>query len=73
MNTFRDLAILGLLAFGIGIIFSDPTTWPGISMLGPYIAPQIEQGFAFLNAIKPFGSLFCFALSLALFMTRIKF
>jgi hypothetical protein len=73
MNTFRDLAILALLAFGVAAILTDPTTWPGITVLGPRIAPSIEEGFVFLNSIQPFGSIFCFALSLALFMTRIKF
>ena len=73
MNMFRDIAILALMTLGVALLLSDPTTWGWISVLGPYIAPQVASGLQFLQDIKPFGSIFCYALALALFMTRIKF
>jgi hypothetical protein len=73
MNTFRDLAIGALMALGLGLLLTDATTWTWVSLAGPYLAPQIEQGLQFLQDIRPFGSIFCYALALALFMTRIKF
>ncbi len=73
MNTFRDLAILGLMALGVAMLMTDPTTWTWVALLGPTIAPQVAIGLQFMEDISPFGSIFCYALSLALFMTRIKF
>ena len=73
MNMFRDLAILALMTLGIALLISDPNGWTWVAVLGPYIAPSVEQALAFMDSIKPFASIFCYALSLALFMTRIKF
>ena len=73
MNMFRDLAILAFLALGLGLIFTDPVNWTWISIFGPYIAPSLNQAVEFLGELKPFSSMFCYALALALFMTRLKY
>lgn len=73
MNMFRDLATLFLIALGAGLSFSEPTQWTQINLLGPTVAPYVEQALTFLSSIRPFSNLFCYALALALFMTRLKF
>jgi hypothetical protein len=73
MNMFRDLGIAALTGLGVALLLTDPTTWTWISLLGPYIAPQVAQALQFMQDIRPFASIFCYALALALFMTRIKF
>jgi hypothetical protein len=73
MNMFRDLAMMALIILGAGLSFTDPATWTWISVLGPQVAPYVSQSVDFLSATRPFSNLFCYALALALFMTRIKF
>jgi hypothetical protein len=73
MNMFRDLGILAFMVLGVALLLSDPTTWGWVSVLGPYIAPQVATALQFMQDIRPFASIFCYALALALFMTRIKF
>jgi len=69
MNMFRDILILALMTFGIGIAVSNPTDWSWINLLGP----GFVQALVYVAAAKPFSSIICFALALALFMTRLKY
>jgi len=73
MNMFRDLAILALIALGVGLVFTDPANWNWISIFGPYIAPSLFQAVDCLASLRPFSSILCYALALALFMTRLKY
>lgn len=54
---------------GFAVMFSNPLDWKFVSS----VPPQISQGISFMVQTSPFSSLVCFALALALFMTRIKY
>ena len=69
MNMFRDILIFALMAFGLGLAVSDPTDWKWIDLLGS--GPV--QALLFIGQAKPFSVIICFALALALFMTRLKY
>ena len=69
MNMFRDILIMALLFLGGSLMLSDPTDWKIVSAGGPYIV----EGIVFLVSAKPFSFVICFALALALFMTRLKY
>ena len=69
MNMFRDLLILFLIGLGAALMMGDPSDWKVVAVGGPYVVEAV----IFLVAAKPFSYVICFALSLALFMTRLKF
>lgn len=69
MNMFRDLMILLLLGLGAGLTFTDPLDWKWVASGGPYFV----QGITYLVQGRPFTPVICFALALALFMTRLKY
>lgn len=70
MNMFRDLLILVLLGVGGGLMFGgDPADWKWVDVCGPYVVNTMT----FLYTAKPFSFVICFALALALFMTRLKY
>lgn len=69
MNQFRDITIVALLALGMGLMLGDPLDWKWVGACGP----QVVEAVNFLVQAKPFSPVICFALSLALFMTRIKY
>ncbi len=69
MNMFRDLLILFLIGLGVTLMMTDPTDWKVVDAGGPYVVNAV----IFLVAAKPFSYVICFALSLALFMTRLKY
>jgi hypothetical protein len=69
MNMFRDLAMLFCLFVGISVMVADPLSW-SIMARAP---SQIPMAIEFMQKAEPFSSLVCFALALALFMTRIKY
>jgi len=64
--------MLALIGLGVGLMLTDPTTWP-LAWLGHTLGPPVYNALHFLQDIRPFGSIFCYALALALFMTRLKF
>ena len=66
MNMFRDLLAVALVALGIGVWFSDPTTWTWARPGGPYVAEALK----FLGDAKPFSFILMFVFAIALFMTR---
>ncbi len=69
MNMFRDITIFALMGLGFGLLFTDPDTWNWATVGGAYLV----QAIAFLSAARPFSPIICFALALALFMTRLKY
>jgi len=69
MNMFRDLLILFLIGLGVALMTGDPTDWKVVSAGGPYVVDSI----IFLVQAKPFSFVICYALALALFMTRIRY
>ena len=69
MNMFRDIGILVLLVLGAALAFTNHDDWTWAAAGGPYLAEAIN----FLSASRPFSTLICFALSLTLFMTRLKY
>ena len=69
MNMFRDLAMVALIAMGVTLFVSNPMDWSVMS----HVPPEVGQGVNFLVITKPFSSVVCFALALALFMTRLKY
>ncbi len=69
MNMFRDILIAILLALGFGLGLGDPDDWKWVDACGPYVV----QGISWLVLAKPWSICICFALALALFMTRIKY
>jgi hypothetical protein len=69
MNMFRDIATVVLFAFGLGLIFSSPADWPGVGSL----PSDLLEGLIFIGKLTPFPSVLCFVVSLALFMTRLKY
>jgi hypothetical protein len=69
MNMFRDITICVLLALGIGLTFTDPDHWNWASLGGPYAV----QAVSYLATARPFSTVIIFAISLTLFMTRLKF
>ena len=69
MSQFRDIAMLVLLVLGFALAFTNPDDWTWAAAGGPYL----EQAISFLSVSKPFSTMICFALSLTLFMTRLKY
>jgi hypothetical protein len=70
MNMFRDLLILVLIGLGVGLMLGgDPNDWKWVDACGPYVVTAMT----FLYTAKPFSYVICFALSLALFLTRLKY
>ncbi len=69
MNQFRDLTIVALIALAIGIGMTDPEDWTWAAAGGAYVVNALH----FLAITKPWSVVVLLALSLALFMTRIKF
>jgi hypothetical protein len=69
MNMFRDIAILVLLALGIGLMVGDPENWTWVELGGSYALDALS----FLIKGRPFSELICMVLALAMFMTRLKY
>jgi len=69
MNMFRDIAMVTLIALGISLIVSNPMDWRIIASTPTFIT----DGLNFMVMTKPFSPVVCFALALALFMTRLKY
>jgi uncharacterized membrane protein YkgB len=69
MNQFRDITMFALIAIGISFLITEPENWNWISMCGGYVV----SGVQFMATIRPFGTIICMVLALALFMTRIKY
>jgi len=69
MNMFRDLTMLFCIFVGGSLMLTDPLSWTIMARM----PGQIIEGITFMQKAEPFSSLVCFALALALFMTRIKY
>ena len=69
MNMFRDLLMAGLIILGVSVAGGDPTSWTWPQIGGPYL----QQSINFLADYRPYSYMLCFALALALFMTRLKY
>ena len=63
---FRNLLTLALLALGVGLFLSDPTTWQWADTGGPYVVEALK----FLQELKPFSYILLLVMAVALFMTR---
>jgi len=69
MNMFRDLAMLFCIFVGVSLWVTNPLDW-SIMARAPV---QIPEAIEFMQKAQPFSSLVCYALALALFMTRLKY
>jgi drug/metabolite transporter superfamily protein YnfA len=69
MNQFRDILMAVLIVLGMGVLLTDPHDWTWAAHGGPYVVNSLN----FLADYKPWTPVILFALSLALFMTRIKY
>lgn len=69
MNMFRDIMMLFCIFVGTSLMVSDPLNW-SIMTRAPV---QIPEAIEFMQKAQPFASIVCFALALALFMTRLKY
>jgi drug/metabolite transporter superfamily protein YnfA len=69
MNQFRDIMMMAMIILAVGITVSDPEGWTWAAAGGAYVVNALH----FLAATKPWSVVILLALSLALFMTRIKF
>jgi hypothetical protein len=69
MNMFRDLAMMFCIFVGVSLMVSNPLDWKIVSS----VPSQVAEAITFLVSIRPFSSIVCFALALALFMTRLKY
>jgi hypothetical protein len=69
MNMFRDLLCLLFLAFGFGLIFTDPNNWSWAQRAGPGVTSFLHV----CGDFKPFIIVACFIITVALFMTRKKY
>ena len=61
--------IFALIGLGVGLTVSNPIDWKWVAACGP----QVVEGVNFLVVARPFSTIICFALALALFMTRLKY
>jgi hypothetical protein len=69
MNQFRDILIFLLIAFGVGLGWGHPENWGWAARGGA----EVVNALTFLAGIRPWSIILCFAIALALFMTRIKY
>jgi hypothetical protein len=69
MNMFRNLFSLALIILGLGLWFTDPTTWHWVDMGGVYAVDTVR----FLTDLRPFSYIILFVIALALWMTRKQF
>ena len=69
MNMFRNLLTVALIALGLGLWFTDPTTWRWVDLGGPHAV----QAVGFLAETRPISFIILFVIALALWMTRKQF
>ena len=69
MNMFRDILMVALIAFGLGLWFGSPESWTWPTSCGTYVV----QFITYATEGRPWSIILCGALALALFMTRLKF
>jgi hypothetical protein len=69
MNQFRDITIFALIAFGIGLGWGHPEKWDWAARGGA----SVVNAITFLADLRPWSIILCFAIALALIMTRIKY
>jgi hypothetical protein len=69
MNQFRDLLIIAMIALAIALQVGDPENWKWVQLGGPYAT----EALYYLTISRPWDVIILFALSLALFMTRLKY
>jgi hypothetical protein len=69
MNQFRDILMSAMIILAIGLGIGHPENWEWASAGGPYVVNAIT----FLADSRPWSIIVLFALSIALFMTRLRF
>jgi hypothetical protein len=69
MNQFRDILWVALLALGLGVGLTNPDDWSWASIGGAHVLNALH----FLSITKPWCVVILLAVSLAIFMTRIKY
>jgi hypothetical protein len=72
MNQFRDLTMMFLIILALGVGATDPDNWTWLQFNGDFGA-DVANALHFLSITKPWCVVVMLALSLALFMTRIKY
>ncbi len=69
MNMFRDIFTVVFIALGIALWLTKPDDWQWIGFLGQWAVYTINV----FMTIRPFSTITCFVIAVALWMTRKKY